>query len=671
MTGRPKILDILRRCPDSAADDALAAGATRVAPEYQRELIELLLERGSEVGLSALPVIFDQVRAENQMLIVSEAAALSSSLRANIRESRGQTRLNTLEIIRRSGGLQHAYLVAHALHDGSEKVRTEAAQVLRYLTEKYWENHDETQRLLQEASEEDEEVARAVVQTLKLLREERMHLTTAVRDALNTYESHHRSEIVEAAMAFADELEDTLFQQSTRKLGKLTHAMQEVFSITLAPRMAPFVYIALGYPEMRKRIIPILTECRDGVFFAEFIRYHWLARDPLIRRNLLTIRDLAWLGDGLEAAFSLPQEIAALAPSWLMSLGLSSDRKVSLLLCFMLLDNPPVYRAALWALTRINTPVSTLALQGVLDNEEPSLAEVARRELDHRRRLERRLGQRPRSDRPEAWSGLLDHAGLSEDFDDLWHNYDRLHPVQAKSAGHFALKFVSGFMTQMQIRLLSPQAPDRIRALRLLLVLHVAGSFQKEVFAAANDPVPEVRAVAMSCLSNVGEATSRRILERAINDDEPLVQAAAIDALDRLGTKQRPDLFLTKTEHEEPRVRAAAVRALLRMQVPTGATALIQMLRDPRPDHRCGALWIADQMRLTALAPRIRELEKSDADPRISRIALHVLRRLDRLTRAAAPSAPERSLPATPAGPKDTRSTVKIGAPSTARGVDP
>ena len=634
MTQRPKIFDVLRKCRDLAADEALVAGLLRVPPEQQHEIVRILIERGNEPGLIALPEIFHKLDHDSRTMILASTAVLFGSLRANIRSPQGQSRLNTLEIIRHSGCLQLGYLVAFALHDGSERVRSEAAQVLRQLTDKHWRGYEETTALLRDAAEADGSLSHAVVQTLKLLREERMHLVATVRDALNTFESHHRAEVVEAAMTLADELEETLFQQNTRKLGKLTLAMQEVFTDSLSPRLAPFVYIALSYPELRKRIITALAGCRDGAFFAEFIRFHWLTRDPAVRKTMVAIRHLNWLSDGLDAAFSLPADAAALAPGWLLSLGLPLDRKVSLLLSFLLIDNLPVNRAAVWALTRINTPASTLALQSVLDHEEPSLVQIAQREIEHRGRVERKLGHKPRTDRPEAWTSLLERAGVAEDFDDLWHNFDRLHPVQARSAGHFALKYVPGFMTQAQIKLLSPQPVDRLRALNLLIALHVLEMFQKEIFATANDPVPEVRAVAMTALGRIGEATSRRILERAVNDENPAVQAAAIDALDLMAARPRIDLILPKATNDHPEVRGAAIRALLKMQVPEGATALVRMLQDVRPEHRCGALWVADQLRLVALAPRIRDLEKTDRDPRIARIALHVCKRLDRLQNA-------------------------------------
>lgn len=638
MSPRPRILDILAECPDPAADQALVAGATHVEHTYQVEIISTVLARGDEIALKAIPSLFDMLEPETQDLIIPYTSRLSATLRLSIRSSRAQTRLNTLQVIGRAGCHRLAYLAALAIHDGSPKVRAEAAITLLDLTQKHLRNHDDTTTALLCAAEPDGSTSLASVKTLKLLQDERKFLISAIVDALNCYESHHRPEVVEAAMYLATELEESLFQQSTLKRGKLTHAMLEILTGSVSPRLAPFTYLALCYRELRRQVVNVISKHRDTEFFAEFIRCHWLSRDTTVRKNLVSIRELAWLGDGLEPAFTLPPDVAALTPGWLLALGLPSDRKVALILNFLLLDDLTANSAAVAALLRIDTPASTLALQSVLDHDDEGLVRIARREIDHREAKQQKLVRRPRKDRPEAWSDLLDRAGLPEEFDALWQNFDRLHPVQAKVAGHHALKYIPGLATQLQVKILSTNAVDRLRALRLIILLHVAPSFENDVFSLANDTTPEVRALTMTALGHIGGTTSRRILERALADENPTVQAGAIDALDASGVKDRAELIAPKTNSQEPSVRAAAIRAMLRMRLPQAAADLIAMLNDPRVEHRCAALWIIDQLKIDTVIPRLLEIEKHDHDPRIARIAQHVCKRLERLKKPASPA---------------------------------
>jgi len=634
MAKRPKILEVLGRIEHPVADEAIVAGILFVEPHLQVGVVGLLLARGHTVGLEALPQLYDKLDDESRSWIVSHTSQLFSALRSCIRSSDAQTRLNTLQIIRASMNLRLAYLVALAMHDGAAKVRAEAGATLLALSEQHEKTYAETTAALQETAEHDAGLVQPIVETLKMLRDERHYLLSALRDSLESYESHHRPEVLAAAMAHADELEESLFNNSTLKRGKLTHAMLEIIGGVVADggaaRYVPFIYIALRYPELRRRVMTLLAAIRDPEFYVEFIRYGWLARDPGNRRHLTAVRSLSWLGDGFEPAFTLPPDVAALLPGWLIAFGVASYQKVAILQNLLLIDNLEANRAAVWILSKIQTPASTLALQGTLEHEALSVRRIAQFEIAHRRRMEHRHVQHTRKDRPAEWAQLLERAGMTEAFDDLWHHFDGLQPAQAQLAGRFAPEYVEGLSLQIQSKMLDAQPAERLRAIRFITALRITDQFRKELFSLANDPMPEVRAAAMKALVHIGEATSRRILERGLGDDSPAVQAAAIEALDAMGALRNPETLLPRTESEDATVRAAAIRALLKMHVPQSAIALVTMLQDARVEHRCTALWIIDQMRLSAVAHRVKELADRDVDPRVARTAQQVLRRLER-----------------------------------------
>ena len=622
--------------PGDAADQAFVDGLLHVPDSMQCDIIDTLLQRESETGLTGLPAVFDRLTPIAQTRIVSNASRLFGALRACVRSSNSQTRQNALVIVRKSGNPRLAYLAGHAIHDGSPIIRTEAAATLLELVNKHCHGYAETTSILRDAVRHDNGLFKAASRTLQLLREERQYLITCLGEALQRYESHHRPEVIEAAMLMAHELEDGLFDQSTIKRGKLTHAMLEILTNSPSPRFVPFLYVAMRYPELRRKIAPMIASCRDSDFFAEFIRWHWLTRDPAIRKHLAAIRGIAWLDDGFEATFNLPEDIVAKAPAWLQCLGLPDHQKVALLKNFLIVDNPRANHAALWARVDIGTPRSTSALESILDHPDPMVRRIAKLEMDRRTRIGQHRPSRPGlKGRPTAWGNLLDRAGLSEDFQDFWENFEQVHPGQGRTAGRHACEFIPGFTTQIQLRLHSKQPADRLRAMRLIHALNVGETFKTDVFSIANDATPEIRALAASVLGSIGGETSRRILERAVSDDAPCVQAAAIDALDQMKARGRQEIVLPKTDSRDADVRAAAVRSLLKLQVAEAAEGLMHMLQDVRADHRCAALWIVDQLRLTTIRSRITNMAQCDPDRRIARIAQHVGRRLQRVKSAA------------------------------------
>ncbi|HUN81440.1 MAG TPA: hypothetical protein VMV81_08020, partial [Phycisphaerae bacterium] len=205
-----KLLDILAQSTDASADQTLGAGLPLVRGELQCRMIDIFLSRTDEERLVPILDVFDKLEPQSQDKIIAAHSRLFGALRVGVRASEIQTRLNTLSIIRRSRNPRLAYLAALGVYDGSHQIRAEAGHALRELTELHCANHAETTAALREASEGETGLGTPIAHALRLLRDERQHLIDAIRDALSHYESHHRPEVLEAAMFLSEELEDSL-----------------------------------------------------------------------------------------------------------------------------------------------------------------------------------------------------------------------------------------------------------------------------------------------------------------------------------------------------------------------------------------------------------------------------------------------------------------------------
>lgn len=628
MTERPKVLDILAHVTGEAADEALLDGLLLVDAELQTEIVGILLERNHEGGFDGLIAVYDRLAAEAQNHVLANVSQLYGALRSGIKSSAGQTRQNALEIVGRSGSPRLSYLAGQAMRDGSPAVRGEAAGTILKLTELHFRNHEEIRESLCDVIAREPGLFRIASHTMRLLRDEREYLLETLRDALKCYEGHLRIEVLECAMRLAHELEEDLFGGHLATRGKLLHAVSELLASRLDAGFAPVVYLALRHPELRRRVLPLIESCRDTDFFAEFIRWHWLCADPVIGKGLSSIHRSAWLDGGFESVFNLPPDAAPLLPGWTMKLGLPSVQKVALMRDCLILDNPDAHRAAAWALAAYDSPDSTSELERLRDHEDAAVRRIVTREVERRARARRRQRRRASGTRPDGWENLLDRAGLNESFEAFWQHFDRIPEGLGRTEGRHALTYVPDFLPQVQEKLHGQRAADRLRALQLLAALGLSAEFSGAFFAASNDGSARIRATALSALGGIGGETSRRILERAVNDEDPAAQAAAIRAVEELELKHRGRLVGPKLESDHAEVRAAAVRCLLKMQRPEAATALVSMLNDVRADHRCAALWLADQLKLHTLEPRIANMAHCDPDRRIARLALYVARRL-------------------------------------------
>lgn len=630
MADRPKIMEFLKAADGDAADHAMVSALPIVDALTQQHLLETLLQRDREAGLAQLPDLFDQLDERCQRRVIAHAGRMFRSLRQSIRSPRVQTRSNTIRIIGQSGNMRLAYLASLGVHDGAPLVRVEAAETLLRLCENHRRVYDETCDALREASDSDNSVGTAIVNTLQLMREERQYLTTAIMEAVQSFESHMRCEVVEAAMLHVETLEDGIFENGSNRRGKLTNAMLDTFTRAMEPRFAAFAYIALRHKDLRGRVAGAIAACRDTAFFAAFIRHLWLARDPSIARNLNLIRNLAWLSDGCNRAFELPDEVLGLVPKWLLTLGLPAEEKVALLERFLMIDHTEANREAVWALVQMQSSSSTVALERVLDNDEPELRRIAQHELNHRRRRANLTQRGLPTDRPVEWSRMLGQSRLAEDFVEFWRHFERIDIALGRKAGVHAVRIVPGFMTQLRIKMAARCAQDRVRSIRLISTLGLGEMLRAEVFNLACDSDPDVRAAAMVAIGHIGDATSRRILERGLNDEHPVVQVGAIRALDHMGADHRGETVRPLADSEHAMVRAAAVLVMLRQRMPEAVVTLVYMLHDPRSLHRSEALVLAEALHLYSLAPRVREMAANDPDPRVARLARHVARVLSR-----------------------------------------
>ncbi len=630
MIERPRVLDILADLPGDAAEQALLDGLLLVDAELQTDIVGILLERNREGGYEGLIAVYDRLAADAQNQVLTHISRLYSALRAGIKSSAGQTRQNALEIVGRSGNPPLAYLAGQAMRDGSPAVRAEAAGTILKLTDQHCRNHEEIREALCGVIEREPGLVRIASHTIRLLRDEREYLLETLRDALKCYESHLRLEALECAMRMAHELEEELFGRHMATRGKLLHAISELLTSKLDTGFVPVVYLSLPHPELRRRVLQMIESCRDSDFFAEFIRWHWLCADPVIGKSLSSIHRCAWLDGGFETVFNLPHDVAPLLPSWTMRLGLPSAQKVALMRDCLILDNPDAHRAAVWALAGYDSPDSTAELERLRDHEDAAVRRIVSCELERRARVHRCQRRRASDGRPSGWEDLLDSAGLTESFEAFWQHFDRIPENLGHTEGRHAPSFVPDFLPHVQEKLHAQRAADRLRALQLLSALGLSHEFSSAFFSAGNDSSARIRAVAMGALGGIGGETSRRILERALNDEDAAVQAAAIRAVEQMELKHRGRLVGPKLESDHAEVRAAAVRCLLRLQRPEAATALVSMLNDVRADHRCAALWLADQLRLHTLGPRIANMAQCDPDRRIARLALYVARRLRR-----------------------------------------
>ncbi len=141
MTTLPRTYRFLAGLQDSAADEALAAGARLLDGPYLRFAVEVVLQRAQPEGLEAVFDCYHRLPPDLKDSVIASATDVVPLIWTAVRSHELQTRLNTLEIASRIGSESLAYLFDMGLSDSNPKVRELAATMMRQTALRLLEEH--------------------------------------------------------------------------------------------------------------------------------------------------------------------------------------------------------------------------------------------------------------------------------------------------------------------------------------------------------------------------------------------------------------------------------------------------------------------------------------------------------------------------------------------------
>ncbi|HOJ54420.1 MAG: HEAT repeat domain-containing protein [Phycisphaerae bacterium] len=621
MVCKPIIFEVLKEARTSAADKALAAVLGRVEGPAARAVVETLLARHTREGLKGLVAAWHRFDEPLRDLMLSRSEEVFSVLREAFASSDEQTRINVLQIMRRGNFYCAAYLLDPALRDRASAVRSEAAQTVRHLAEQLLWSAPRPEVELH-ADPRPDEVHRQMVE-LEGYREDRRQLVSVIEAAVSSFEFHQHAEVVEAAMWFCDDLGSRFWKMLLTPGSRLTRAAQNVLGHGRDPRMIPFMFTALGYAEFRPIVAQVLASCTDPAFLEAWLGQSWRLVEPRMAKSMVAIRDLACTRNQLLDVVCLPEEAQRHFARCVLAAGLEDKDKLDVLKELYRRGGATARRAALWALTRLGDPRTTGLLRTIAAAGEGPYSLIARFELVRRRPSEYPPGELLAEVLPQT-TGRLFHFSESPTVGRerltagrYWQDFDRMTEAERVRFGKELL--IDGRLSPATVAgwLARPETVDVLRALRMVVLLDLAGSVEEQLYRLCRDPRPEVRSAAVSALGHLDTPTSRRVLHATLDDPDPRVQANTVESLDRIGGENLIADLIPKLASPDNRTRANAVRALLKLGVRDAAETLLLMLGDENRAHRVSALWLVEQMHLLPLASRVMNMAESDADEQI------------------------------------------------------
>lgn len=312
----------------------LAAALEHAEPEYAARIVGILLDRRHESACAGLVANYDRLTPEARHKLSSRPELLRAGIAAAMRLPAARARENALTLLTEQPVPRLSYLVAEALRDASVRVADAAASALRRAA---------LSLLLNPSADPAVAVA------------ERTEFIKSLREALRTFERHGRADILEVCLWFAADLGKDLWEALADPRTRCGYVIEQHLKHWNHPRLASFLLLALAQPSWRKAATKLLTIWNERDHLIAIVRQTRLLSDPQIRHSLQHVQQPRWFLGVDPSLGDLPPDVRGRLPYWVCYLGFSNEERLRCLERWQASPLPEVHRAAVYALTRLDT----------------------------------------------------------------------------------------------------------------------------------------------------------------------------------------------------------------------------------------------------------------------------------------------------------------------------
>lgn len=598
-----RIYDLLTRTSSTAADAAFLAALPDLDPALQAEALDRLIKRANREGLVPLVTRFDTFDGNLQRLILDRVEHLFEAVRVAASSEREADRMGCIKLIRASRNYKLAYLLTGMLSRRCAHTMKAAADAL-----------------LEMAGDAltDYQYAMDTGQQATVQRDRVRDVAEALARALESWHAHFRAEVLTASLWLCTFTEEILFKQSASTRTRLARAINSTVRGTLSPRLAAFSLRALAHSELRPNTAKAIAANTGADFVKSLLNESWVLLDPSIANACLWVHDAGWYERHFDIAGALDERSAAHAVRFLAQSGVAKDNKLAIYKRMLRLQHGPLSEAALWQVVETSGDESTRILQEVARWTDRTLSRIAEIELLHRS-----------ADVPEHKAVDLSvespDRAAAEDFNALWQRFDMLDPETRRCELEAIIDASPKVHDWVRERLAANEPDDRLKALGFVKAAGVIEPFEERIYALSHDGSTCVRSAAIALLADVRNNVTTRILRQALNDPDRRVRANAVESAESADTTEWIEHLKGMLNDEDNRVRANTVKALLPHQVREAAVTLLDMLDDDEALNRLSALWVVEQLNLTTMANRLRNMALDDPDDRIRERSREIL----------------------------------------------
>lgn len=343
--------------PCAEADHILCAALEHAEATYAARIASILLARQTDAAWAALIHNLPRLEPEHRRRVLEAGPRMHGGLSAAIQVPGSPGRRNALALLAEQPKPELCFLIVETLRDPDVETRKSAGQLLRRYAEDLLVESERLTRMRETPSD-------AFVRG-------RTELGRALREALRTYDAHERPETLEVCLWFARDLVPELWTALNQTRSSCGTVVEKHLRAWDSPRLAGFLLLALGQSNWRSRARQVLDDWTDASELIALVRNSDLIEDPEVARGLGHLKHPPWFAANVNTIAQLPPDVRARMPYWLLHLGFNDTERIYYLENWQASDMPELHRAAVYALTAMETQSALKLLERVASRACP------------------------------------------------------------------------------------------------------------------------------------------------------------------------------------------------------------------------------------------------------------------------------------------------------------
>ncbi len=605
MSQAKNIYDYLAKSGNPAADDLLNLALNLSDEPYKSAIFETIIDRGrskSSAGIIAQYHLMDPAR---QAMIVMRAADLNAPLCQAITSQDAKARENAVDIISKSRDCRLGNALVLLLRSGNYHLTSQATLVMVKTIDTFV-NENPFWYVMQRAEVIDDferQMANRGASVQLSEADKRQYMLTSIKEALDIYATHRRSELIPAAMMITDARDEQFWKFGTSITSSVTEVVLNLIGHEKRPKMAYFICSALKVQKLRNLVLANLEGKNSPEFISSLaMAYSVLKKDKEISRWIKLVKKPVWLTSESVPLAGIPRDHQRLLIDLIEDIG--ADQTLKAQWAYNSLAHVDS-RCIFSLIGMIAKPTNTLAIDMLKNINMSQNEDVAFEALKHiiflkPPELLTIVGKHLNSRHPKVRE-LATRVYQNGAFDIFWKKFEKLDHKSQEKAAKAIFKLTEDNHKRWEAQAGSHDPAMRLKALK---VLKNSGLLEKHLETLTNmisDRDPFVRSLAVSLVGHSTELQEKveNVLVFASSDKDPRVKANAIESLDTIHSKWAVDIALQHTESDIPRVRANAIKVLISHQVDNAWLFFRKMLADKRPGHKRSANWLVHNSGLT------------------------------------------------------------------------